>query len=122
MKLQLEHELITESIPFLGIPMLNNLDASNNSLIIGHNFCKNQSNNKFRIDTFSYCVKNKLYVNLPKFTFCTLTIFSNNTFNSYESFNFQYNWWKSPFIEFKESNPRYMSLYFQKIMIITQFF
>ncbi|RIA88004.1 hypothetical protein C1645_776023 [Glomus cerebriforme] len=114
MKLQLEHELITGNIPFLGFPILDNLDSSNNSIIIGHNFCNTQSDDKFRIDTFSYCIKNKFYVNLPKFTFCTLIILNSNTFNSCESFPFKFNKWKKPFIDFKESNPKYISLYCSK--------
>ncbi|CAB5383743.1 unnamed protein product [Rhizophagus irregularis] len=117
MKLQLECDLITRNIPFLGIPILNNLDSSNNSLIIGHNFCNTHSNNKFRIDTFSYCVKGKHYVNLPKFTFCTIVILSNTTpNNSYESFPFKFNRWKNPnpFVDFKDPNPRFISLYLPK--------
>jgi hypothetical protein len=115
MKLQLECDLITRNIPFLGIPILTNLDSSNNSLIIGHNYCNTRSNNKFRIDTFSYCVKGKYYVNLPKFTFCTLIILSNTTpNNSYGSFPFKFNRWKNPFVDFKEPNPRFISLYLSK--------
>ncbi|CAB5369750.1 unnamed protein product [Rhizophagus irregularis] len=115
MKLQLECELITRNIPFFGIPILSNLDSSNNSLIIGHNFCNTHSNNKFRIDTFSYCVKGQHYVNLPKFTFCTIVILSNTTpNNSYESFPFKFNRWKNPFVDFKEPNPRFISLYLSK--------
>ncbi|GES72719.1 hypothetical protein GLOIN_2v759589 [Rhizophagus clarus] len=118
MKFKLEHELITKNTPFLGIPILNNLDSSNNSLIIGHNFCNTQHlDDKFRIDTFTYCVKNKLYVNLPKFTFCTLIIYCNTALtSSYESFPFEFKKWKTktPFIEFKEPNPGYISLYLSK--------
>ncbi|EXX70782.1 hypothetical protein RirG_084490 [Rhizophagus irregularis DAOM 197198w] len=117
MKLQFECDLITKNKFFLGIPILSNLDSSNNSLIIGHNFCNTNSNNKFRTDTFSYCLKGKYYVNLPKFTFCTIVISSNTTpNNSYESFLFEFNRWKNPnpFVDFKEPNPRFISLYLSK--------
>ncbi|RGB23895.1 hypothetical protein C1646_773852 [Rhizophagus diaphanus] len=115
MKLQLDYKLITKNIPFLGIPILSNLDSSNNSLIIGHNFCNTHSNNKFRIDTFSYCVKSKHYVNLPKFTFCTIVILSNATFkNSYESFPFKFNRWRNPLVDFKDPIPRFISLYLSR--------
>jgi hypothetical protein len=115
MNYKLEHELITGNIPFLGIPVLNRLDSSNNSLIIGHNFCNIQSDNKFRIDTFSYCVKNKCYDNLPDFSFCILIIVNNNnTLNSYKSFPFEFDWWYNPYIIFEEPNPKYISLYLTK--------
>ncbi|EXX70781.1 uncharacterized protein OCT59_019176 [Rhizophagus irregularis] len=110
MNYKLEYELITGNIPFLGIPILNRLDSSNNSIIIGHNFCNIQSNNKFRIDTFSYCVKNKRYVNLPDFSFCILIISNNTT----QSFPFEFGWWNKPYINFNEPNPRYVSLYLTK--------
>ncbi|GBB96282.1 hypothetical protein RclHR1_27170002 [Rhizophagus clarus] len=110
---KLEHELITGNIPFLGIPILNNLDSENNSLIIGHNFCNIQSSNKFRIDAFSYCVKNKRYDNLPDFSFRIL-IFNNTILNSYESFPFKFDWRNIPYIKFEDANPRYFSLYLAK--------
>ncbi|CAB4376516.1 unnamed protein product [Rhizophagus irregularis] len=103
-------KLIAGNEPFLGIPMINRLDSSNNSLVIGHNFCNIQSNNKFRIDTFSYCVKNKRYDNLPDFSFYILIISNNTT----QSFTFRFDWWNKPYISFKEPNPRYISLYLTK--------
>ncbi|CAB4426254.1 unnamed protein product [Rhizophagus irregularis] len=110
MNYKLEYELITGNTPFLGIPILNRLDSSNNSLIIGHNFCNIQSNDKFRIDTFSYCVKNKRYDNLPDFSFCILIISNNTT----QSFPFKFGLWRKPCINFNEPNPRYVSLYLTK--------
>ncbi|RGB25100.1 hypothetical protein C1646_821229 [Rhizophagus diaphanus] len=128
MNYKLEYELITGNTPFLGIPILNRLDSSNNSLIIGHNFCNIQSNNKFRIDAFSYCVKNKRYDNLPDFSFCILIIFNDTTKSfpfefgwwnkPYINFNepnpFELGWWNKPYINFNEPNPRYVSLYLTK--------
>ncbi|PKB97004.1 hypothetical protein RhiirA5_433880, partial [Rhizophagus irregularis] len=59
----------------------------------------------------------KHYVNLPKFTFCTIVILSNTTpNNSYESFFFKFNKWINPstFVDFKDPNPRFISLYLSK--------
>src|SRR3954454_18990239 len=66
--------LMARSIPFFGVPILSNLDSSNNSLIIGHNFRNTQSNSKFNVDIFSYCVRKGCYGKIPKFTFCALFI------------------------------------------------
>ncbi|PKY38016.1 hypothetical protein RhiirA4_439082 [Rhizophagus irregularis] len=105
----LQHKLIERNIPFFGIPILGNFNSSSdskNSFIIGHNFRK--LNNELKIDTFSYCTETNCYVNLPNFTFCTLFILNSPTFNSHELIPFKFNWRKKPYIEFKDSNPRYL--------------
>src|SRR5438045_3430906 len=84
MSLQLNYDLMINRIPFFGIPILSNLDSSNKSLAIGYNFHNTQSDNEFEMNAFSYCLKTSCFVNLPKFTFCTLIILKNPS-SSYES-------------------------------------
>ncbi|GES72832.1 hypothetical protein GLOIN_2v1778161 [Rhizophagus clarus] len=103
--LQIEHKLIEKGIPFFGIPILSNL----NTLTIGHNFRK--LNNELKIDAFSYCSKTNRYVVLPNFTF-SLFILKSPTSNSHEPFKFDLR--RKPYVEFKEPNPRYISLYLLK--------
>ncbi|CAB5376192.1 unnamed protein product [Rhizophagus irregularis] len=72
----LEHNLdlmMKSNNPFMGISVLRSYDSSNKSLVIGHNFCKDE-NDKFKINIYSYCVKTNCYVNLPKFTFIHLLL------------------------------------------------
>ncbi|RIA86849.1 hypothetical protein C1645_828628, partial [Glomus cerebriforme] len=57
-----------------GIPVLNKLDPSNNSLVIGHHFFNDKENRKIGPYLFSYCLEKKHHVNLPDFTFHTLII------------------------------------------------
>ncbi len=68
----LEDNSLIKKIPCFGIPVLSKLDSSNISLVIGHHFFSKE--NTIGSYTFSYCLKNKHYVNLPNFTFCTLII------------------------------------------------
>jgi hypothetical protein len=66
---------LENKIPCLGIPVLDKLDSSNDSLIIGHYFFGDaQAANVTGYCTFSYCLKDERYVNLPNFNFYTLTI------------------------------------------------
>uniref|UniRef100_U9TAL2 DUF7431 domain-containing protein n=1 Tax=Rhizophagus irregularis (strain DAOM 181602 / DAOM 197198 / MUCL 43194) TaxID=747089 RepID=U9TAL2_RHIID len=64
--LDLEYE---SSALYFGIPILNNLDDSNNSLIIGHYFFNDNINKRIGSYIFSYCSKINHYVNLCDFTF-----------------------------------------------------
>ncbi|GET62543.1 uncharacterized protein OCT59_019036 [Rhizophagus irregularis] len=114
-KLPLEHDLMTKNIPFFGIPILSNLDSSNDSLVIGHNFCNTRLDveSKYRLDAFSYCSKTNCFVRLPKFTFCTLIIPNNPTSLTYEllPFEFQFPYISDilrnkPYIDLKEKFAR----------------
>ncbi|RIA91153.1 hypothetical protein C1645_132041 [Glomus cerebriforme] len=118
MELASNYNLLTGNIPFFGIPILENLNSSNNSLIIGHNFRKDDNSSK--IDVFSYCLKKRCFVNLPKFTFHTLIILNNIASNAYELLPFEFSMLKNkPFIDLKRRftsrlNPKYISLYLLK--------
>lgn len=73
--LPFKEELISTNTPFLGIPVLNNITYLNSSITIGHNFRKlDNKPNEFDIEAFPYCLKTSCYINLPKFTFCTIII------------------------------------------------
>ncbi|CAB4495877.1 unnamed protein product [Rhizophagus irregularis] len=87
-----EHDLMTENIPFFGIPILSDLNSSNDSLVIGHNFCNTRldAESKYRLDAFSYCSKTNCFVRLPKFTFCTLIILNIPTSLTYELLPFEF--------------------------------
>ncbi|PKY49229.1 hypothetical protein RhiirA4_465110 [Rhizophagus irregularis] len=114
--------MLARDKPFFGIPIFSNLDSSNKSIIIGHKFSNNQSNNKFNVDVYSYCVKKKRYDTLPKFTFCTLYISNYPTSSSYASLPFNFKLLKSPFINLNTDscsinpsiNPKCVSLYLSK--------
>ncbi|EXX68660.1 hypothetical protein RirG_103140 [Rhizophagus irregularis DAOM 197198w] len=107
------HDLMTRNIPFFGIPILENLNNLNKSLIIGHNF--RNVDNELKIDMFSYCAEKSCYVNLPNFTFCTLII-DDPISNSYGSFSFEFSMLKKkPFVDLRKKftshlNPKYISL------------
>ncbi|RIA95377.1 hypothetical protein C1645_488884 [Glomus cerebriforme] len=111
--------LIEQNIPFFGIPIISNLNSSNNSensLIIGHNFRK--LDNNLKIDVFSYCSKTNCYVKLPRITFCTLIILNNHTSSTYELLPFEFSriniFRKKPFINLNSkgftSKPKCISL------------
>ncbi|GES72682.1 hypothetical protein GLOIN_2v1882323 [Rhizophagus clarus] len=108
--------MISSGIPFFGIPVLSNLDSSNKSVIIGHNFCNTRSDNKFNVDVFSYCLKKKCYEKLPQFVFCTLIISDHPNSNFYASLPFNFKFLRDPFIELGTSdiNPKCISLYLSK--------
>jgi hypothetical protein len=109
--------MMASGIPFFGIPVLNKLDSSNNSIIIGHNF-STRSKNKLNVDLYSYCLKKKCYIKLPQFTFCTLIISSYPTSsNSYKSLPFNFRFFgNDPYIDLdsKSINPKCVSLYLSK--------
>ncbi|RIA88007.1 hypothetical protein C1645_776032, partial [Glomus cerebriforme] len=114
-----KYDLMTKNIPFFGIPILENLNSPNKTLVIGHNF-RNISDNELKIDIFSYCLRKRCFVELPKFTFRTLVILNNLTSNAYESLPFEFSRLKkTPFIDLKKKftshlNPKYISLYLSK--------
>ncbi|GES80302.1 hypothetical protein GLOIN_2v1882318 [Rhizophagus clarus] len=105
--------LLEKNVPFFGIPVLESLEL-NESLIIGHNFCSDD--NKYKIDIFSYCLKKKCYVNLPKITFCTFIISNHPPSSSYRSLSFNFQLLKNPFIDLDTHsiNPKLVSLYLLK--------
>ncbi|GBB86951.1 hypothetical protein RclHR1_01340018 [Rhizophagus clarus] len=132
-KLQTEYDLMTlmtKNIPFFGIPRLNDLNSSNNTLVIGHNFYNAQldARSNFRVDTFSYCSKTNCYAKLPKFIFCTLIILNNSTSITYELLPFEFNklnmiFGNKPYIDLKGKftskstdslNPKCVSLILSK--------
>src|SRR5437763_10985852 len=83
----------------IGIPVLSNLDYTNNTLVIGHNFFHTGEKNRIGLRTFSYCLKNKRYVDLPKFTFCIFIISgSRSPFNISATHSFKFKIFKKPFI------------------------
>jgi hypothetical protein len=98
--------MISNGNPFFGFPILNNLNSSNDSLVIGHNFRKTL-NNEFKVDLFSYCTKTHRYVKLPKFTFCTFVILNNNAINT----PFEFKRWGKPFINRENFRLIFPSLY-----------
>ncbi|PKY55765.1 hypothetical protein RhiirA4_548892 [Rhizophagus irregularis] len=116
-------ELLSFENPFinipacLGSPVLTKLDSSNDSLIIGYHFFNAQEENKIGSCTFSYCLKNNHYVNLPKFTFYTLIISNYHVPNAYNIIPFDYSLLNKPFIDFNNNitgsciNPKFISLY-----------
>ncbi|RGB23605.1 hypothetical protein C1646_774261 [Rhizophagus diaphanus] len=118
----LDHNLdlmMKSSKPFMGISVLKSYDSSNKSLVIGHNFCKDE-NDKFKINIYSYCVKKNCYVNLPKFTFNTFIITLNNPKYKTYILPFKVNMCEKPFIDLNlQSNslnlkPLFVSLYLLK--------
>ncbi|CAB4378660.1 unnamed protein product [Rhizophagus irregularis] len=118
----LEHNLdlmMKSNNPFMGISILRSYDSSNKSLVIGHNFCKDE-NDKFKINIYSYCVKENCYVNLPKFTFHTFVITLNSPKYKTYALPFKFNMYKKPFIDLNlQSNslnlkPLFVSLYLLK--------
>ncbi|PKC61674.1 hypothetical protein RhiirA1_464680 [Rhizophagus irregularis] len=78
------------SILCFGIPVLNKLDSSINSLIIGHYFFDDKENRKIGSYLFSYCLKNNHFVNLPNFTFHTLIISNYSNSDNYGILPFQH--------------------------------
>ncbi|CAB4426482.1 unnamed protein product [Rhizophagus irregularis] len=112
-----KHELMTKNIPFFGIPVFEDLNSQNKSLVIGHNF--RNVDDELKIDMYSYCSKDGRYVDLPKFTFCTLII-NDPISNAYELLPFKFSTLKKkPFVDLKKKfvshlNPKYVSLCLSK--------
>ncbi|GBB85496.1 hypothetical protein RclHR1_01200010 [Rhizophagus clarus] len=68
---------------FLGIPVLNELNDSDKSILIGHYFVK--EGNTIKATMFSYNLEEQKYVNLPRFRFQVLVSKSK----TYESVHFR---------------------------------
>lgn len=104
---------ITKTPLCLGMPMLTKLDSSNYSLVIGHYFFNAQEENKTRVRTFSYCLKDDHCVNLPDFTFYTLSISNYSVNNSSDLISFYYPHLKKPYIKVNDNTttPKFISLY-----------
>ncbi|CAB4485959.1 hypothetical protein RhiirA5_402674 [Rhizophagus irregularis] len=120
-----KNELITKNIPFFGIPVFEDWNYLNKSLIIGYNF--RNVNNELKIDMFSYCTKENCYVNLPKFNFCTFII-NHPISNAYRLLPFKFSILKKkPFVDLKNKftphlNPKYISSYLSKVNNYKPFF
>jgi hypothetical protein len=92
------HQAITKQLDlkynssdlYFGIPILNKLDDSNNSLIIGHHFFDDNENKKIGTYLFSYCLKKKHYDKLPNFTFYSLVISNYPNSDNYGISTFQH--------------------------------
>jgi hypothetical protein len=100
-----------------GIPILRKLDDSNSSLIIGHHFYNigNDENERTGLYTFSYCLKEKHFVNLPDFTFCTFVILNYNSNYSGMSSLKHSKFIKNFFTKHDSSmRPKFISLYSTK--------
>ncbi|RGB24373.1 hypothetical protein C1646_726324 [Rhizophagus diaphanus] len=112
MALPFEEELISTNTPFLGIPILNSITYLNSSIAIGHNFRKlDNKPNELDIEAFPYCLKTSCYVNLPKFTFCTIII-KDNCNKAYKLLKLNLSQKELDISkEFDDSNPKYISLY-----------
>src|SRR5688572_15922512 len=95
----------------LGIPVLSELDSSNDSLVIGHHFFNVKEENKIGFCTFSYCLKNECYVNLPNFTFYTLIISNYSDSNAIGTISFGRQLHINLTKNFNEQSPKYISLY-----------
>ncbi|CAB4378645.1 unnamed protein product [Rhizophagus irregularis] len=103
--LEFKYNSTVDSISCLGIPLLSELKSSNRSSVIGHHFFNDEKNNRIGSYIFSYCLKNKNYVNLPDFTLCTLIISKYRTPNAYGILPFEEN-------DIVESlGPKYISLH-----------
>jgi hypothetical protein len=109
--LGLDHD---SSAFYFGIPVLNKLDSSNNSLIIGHHFFK--ENEIIGSYLFSYCLKKKHFVNLPNFTFYTLIISNCPNSDNYGILPVQHMSKMNKLLNFFKSDslrpsPKFISLY-----------
>jgi hypothetical protein len=116
--LDLEYD---SSALYFGIPILNESDSSNNSLIIGHHFFSDE-NEIVGSYIFSYCLKKNHFVNLPNFTFYTLIISNYPNSDNYGISPFQHiskiskllNFVKFNKFKSLKSNPKFISLYSTK--------
>ncbi|CAB4442683.1 unnamed protein product [Rhizophagus irregularis] len=110
-QLDLEYD---SSILCFGIPILNNLDDSNNSLIIGHHFFNDSKTKKIGSYIFSYCLKKNHYVNLCDFTFHILVISNHYNFDNYGIPTFQHTSKIGKLLNFikLKLTPKFISIYF----------
>jgi hypothetical protein len=114
--LPFEDELITTNTPFLGIPVLENLNYLNSSIAIGYNFHKlYDKHNELNIEIFPYCLKTKRYVNLPKFTFRTIII-RDCPDKAYKLVKLDHSQKELDISKyFNDPNPKYISLYLSDV-------
>ncbi|CAB5394996.1 unnamed protein product [Rhizophagus irregularis] len=103
---------------YFGIPILDKLDSSNNSLIIGHHFF-NDENEIIGSYIFSYCLKKNHFVNLPNFTFYTLIISNYSNSGNYGILPLQHTSKMRKLLNFIKSkslkpNPKFISLHSTK--------
>ncbi|CAB4442229.1 unnamed protein product [Rhizophagus irregularis] len=100
------------SVLCFGIPVLNKLNSSNNSLAINHHFFNNKKNGKVGLYAFSYCLEKKHYVNLPDFTFNILIVSSYPNSDNYGILPIQHSKMRN-FVNFAKFNPKpkFISLY-----------
>ncbi|RGB32010.1 hypothetical protein C1646_707724 [Rhizophagus diaphanus] len=94
---------------YIGIPVLSKSDSKNNSLVIGHHFYE-QEENKIGACTFSYCLKNRHYVNLPEFTIYILIV-PHDKNHKYGTLPLKRNIWNKSTKPFQPFQPKYISLY-----------
>ncbi|CAB5384882.1 unnamed protein product [Rhizophagus irregularis] len=93
-----------------GIPKLSKLDRSNESLTIGHHFFDDQESKKIGLCIFSYCLKQKRYVNLPEFNFYMFIIKYNSNSRDYGMAPFRNKISNWPKISINRK-PKFISLY-----------
>ncbi|PKB95539.1 hypothetical protein RhiirA5_507270, partial [Rhizophagus irregularis] len=91
----------------LGTPVLSEYPR-NESLIIGYYYHVQEENNKIKACTFAYCLKDRLLVNLPKFTFYTLIITNYHTISACDTITL-----KKEHNSFKtvSPKPKFVSIY-----------
>ncbi|POG58759.1 uncharacterized protein OCT59_002530 [Rhizophagus irregularis] len=107
-----------EEKSFLGIPVLSELDKSNKSIIIGHYFLENESN-EVEANMFAYCLIKKEFVKLPKSCcFHVLVISGSPNSNTYGKFPFNEKrtlTGKKKYIVEKLTDPKYINVYSEKV-------
>ncbi|RGB26130.1 hypothetical protein C1646_770821 [Rhizophagus diaphanus] len=100
-----------------GIPVLNKLNSSNNSLVINHHFFNDQKSGKIGLYAFSYCLEKNHYVDLPDFTFTILIISTYPNSNDYGIIPIKQHNYKIKnlfnFIKYNplKQKPKFLSLY-----------
>ncbi|CAB4418968.1 unnamed protein product [Rhizophagus irregularis] len=95
-----------------GMPVLEELNDSNNFLTIGHHFFSYGNNKNIKSYIFSYSLKKKHYVNLPRFNFHTLIIPNHYNSNDYGMSDF-----KSGLFSFKPDPSKYPLKYLSSYYI-----
>ncbi|PKY53627.1 hypothetical protein RhiirA4_499335 [Rhizophagus irregularis] len=101
------------SVLCFGIPVLNKLDSSINSPIIGHYFFDDKENRKIGSYLFSYCLEKNHFINLPNFTFHTLIISNYPNSDNYGILPFQHMSKIRKMLNLikPKSTPKFISLY-----------
>ncbi|PKK60936.1 hypothetical protein RhiirC2_792566 [Rhizophagus irregularis] len=104
------------SVLCFGIPVLNKLNSSNNSLVINHHFFNDQKSGKIGLYAFSYCLEKNHYVDLPDFTFTILIISTYPNSDDYGILPIKHNYKIKNLFNFIKYNPlkqkpKFLSLY-----------